>query len=227
MRVAVRVLARSGPMSEPRQVRYGVLVPIKPTRRAKSRLAPLGDAAREALVRAFATDTVTAALSSPAVGAVMVVTDDHRLAAELTDLGVEVLPDGVADDLNASLVEASAEMHRRRPELALAALCADLPALTGPELTQALDRAAEHPVTFVADASGVGTTLVTASTVEQFRPRFGSRSREEHVRAGARPVDLIDVPTLRRDVDTPDDLREAVALGVGERTAEVVAGLRL
>ena len=40
---------------------------------------------------------------------------------------------------------------------------------------------------------------------------------------GAR--ELAAPPALRRDVDTPEDLRRAVALGLGPRTAEVVARL--
>ncbi len=38
-------------------------------------------------------------------------------------------------------------------------------------------------------------------------------------------MELPGTAALRRDVDTPADLREAVALGVGARTAAVAAGL--
>jgi 2-phospho-L-lactate guanylyltransferase len=212
-------------MSPPSRARYGVLVPVKPTRHAKSRLAPLGDAAREALVEAFAADTVSAALSSPAVALVMAVTDDHVLAAGLAELGAHVLPDGAAGDLNATLVQASAELHRRWPDLALAALCADLPALDTAELTAALDCAAEHTAAIVPDTAGTGTTLVTAASTEHFHPRFGPGSRQEHVNAGAHLIHEVAVPTLRRDVDTPEDLEAALLLGVGPRTAMVAAGL--
>jgi 2-phospho-L-lactate/phosphoenolpyruvate guanylyltransferase len=214
-------------MSRPRKPRFGVLVPVKPARRAKSRLAPLGDAARQALVTAFAADTVRSALACPAVAEVMVVTDDHRLAADLADLGAHVLPDGTSDDLNASLVAAAAELHRRWPDLSLAALCADLPALRTEDLTAALERAADHPAAIVADTEGVGTTLVTASSLVHFSPRFGPGSREEHVLGGAHAIEGIEVATLRRDVDTPSDLAVALQLGVGERTESVAAGLRL
>jgi len=206
---------------------FAVLVPVKPTRRAKSRLAPLGDDVRRSLVAAFAADTVSAALGAPCVAGVLVVTDDHELAAALRDVGAEVIPDGVADDLNGSLVQAGAEAHRRWPGLGLAALCADLPALDPAELAAALEEAYRHPAAFVADAAGEGTTLVAALSPDDFTPSFGPGSREAHLAHGAHEVVEVDVPTLRRDVDTPADLREAVELGVGPRTACVAVGLRL
>lgn len=214
-------------MSRISSVRFCVVVPVKPPARAKTRLAPLGDETRRALVTAFARDTVSAALASPMVDAVLVVTDDHVLAREARDIGVEVVPDGVADDLNATLVQGAAEGRRRRPDLLPAALCADLPALRAHELTLALEVASSRPVAFVPDVAGDGTTMLAAATPEEFIPRFGAGSRQAHRCGGAHEIVEVDVPTLRRDVDTPDDLREALSLGVGEHTARACAGLRL
>lgn len=213
-------------MSENGLPRFGVLVPVKPAQVAKSRLAPLGDVVRRELVSALAEDTVRAALASPLVATVLVVTDDHRLAATLDPVGADVLPDGAAE-LNASLVEAAAELRRRTPGVAVAALCADLPALDPEDLTAALSAAAGHEGAFVADATGSGTTLVTARGDAPLRPRFGAGSRDAHVAAGLHEIREIDVPTLRRDVDTPADLRDATSLGLGPSTADVVARHRL
>ena len=214
-------------MPNPPPTRFAVIVPVKPTARAKSRLAPLGENARAALVAALATDTVTAALACSEVGAVLVVTDDHVLATGLREVGAHVVPDGVADDLNESLVQAAAEAHRRWPELAVAAICADLPALEPAELGQALRAASRHRAAFVADTAGEGTTMLAAVSREDFTPCFGSGSREAHLARGAHDILEVDVPTLRRDVDTPADLEEALRLGVGQRTAIATAGLRL
>lgn len=211
-------------MSDVPRNRFAVLVPVKPPARAKSRLASLGDETRRALVAAFAADTVSAALECPTVEAVLVVTDDHVLAAGLRELGADVVPDGVVDDLNESLVQAAAEAHRRWPELRLAAICADLPALDPAELAAALKATSGHRTAFVADAAGKGTTMVAAAAREDFTPRFGLGSRDAHLAAGAHEVVEVDVPTLRRDVDTPADLEEALAIGVGNRTATVAGG---
>lgn len=204
------------PTSPPR---YGVLVPVKPPAVAKSRLGGLGDVARAGLATAFAVDTVSAALACPTVGCVLAVTDDHHLAAALAAAGAQVVPDGVAEDLNGSLEQAAAELHRRRPDLAVAALCADLPALRTDQLTRVLAAADPRTMSFLADTEGRGTTVLTAPDPDGFRPRFGPGSRRAHLAAGAYEIQLSDVATVRRDVDTPDDLAAALALGVGPRTA--------
>jgi 2-phospho-L-lactate guanylyltransferase len=206
--------------------RYAVLVPVKPPAVAKSRLRGLGDGPRIDLATAFAADTVTAVLACDLVARVLVVTDDHRLARGIADLGVQVIPDGTTD-LNGTLVQAAAEMHRRDPDLGLVALCADLPALRPAELSLALGAADPVRMSFVADEERVGTTAVVAPTLEAFRPSFGPGSRQRHLADDAHEVDGIDVPGLRRDVDDPDDLARAVALGVGHRTAMVTTTLRL
>jgi len=214
-------------MSQRSQPRYAVVVPVKPPALAKSRLAALGDDARSALVVAFAADTITAVLETPSVAGVLAITDDHVLAAALSDLGAFVIPDAVADDLNGSLVQAAFEAHRRWPEAALAAVCADLPALRPGELDRALAAAPEDRMSFVADAAGSGTTSVISPSLELFVPRFGPGSRKAHLEAGAVEIDLVDVPTLRQDVDTPDDLAAALELGAGNRTAMAATVIRL
>jgi 2-phospho-L-lactate guanylyltransferase len=203
-----------------------VLVPVKRPAVAKSRLGGLGDRARVDLAHAFAVDTVAAVQGCLLVARVLVVTDDHLLAAWMAAQGADVIPDG-ASDLNGTLVQAAAEMHRRDPHLGLVALCADLPALRPSELASALGATDPARMSFVADQERAGTTAVVAPTLETFRPSFGPGSRRQHLEADAFEVDGVDVPGLRRDVDDPDDLVAAIKLGVGPRTSMVTTALRL
>ncbi|MCW2773890.1 MAG: hypothetical protein JWN91_2216 [Nocardioides sp.] len=199
---------------------YAVLVPVKPPALGKSRLGDVGDDARRSLAEAFAQDTVAACLAAPSVAVVLVVTDDVRFSTVLTALGCEAVPDGVTGDLNATLRQAAAEAHRRWPHLVPVAVCADLPALVPGDLDATLARVSGPHPWFVPDADGVGTTLYVAA-YEEFDPRFGPGSRDAHLDAGAR--ELADVAaSVRRDVDDLDDLHQAVALGVGPRTAAAV-----
>jgi 2-phospho-L-lactate guanylyltransferase len=206
--------------------RFGILVPVKPPRIAKSRLVALGHDLRARLVVAFALDTVAAAVASTRVERVVAVTDDFRLAATLRSEGAEVIPDGTTDDLNGTLHLAALEVARTSPDLRLGAVCADLPALTPHGLDLALAAASEHALAFVADAEGVGTTAYFSGTAADFRPWFGRDSRRAHLDEGAVELE-VDVPVLRRDVDTPADLRAAVGLGLGRYTTEALAGLSL
>jgi len=200
---------------------YGVVVPLKRLDVAKSRLSALPADVRHDLVAAFLADTLAAVQECRSVGRVLVVTDDVPLALALRDEGTDAIPDGAAGDLNASLVQGAAELLRTRPGLRPVALCADLPCLRAAHLDAALTSAPEDAPAFVADAAGVGTTLYTAPSLDRFRPGFGDRSRAGHLAAGARELDA--AATLRRDVDTPEDLEAARALGVGPRTALALA----
>lgn len=220
--MSVEPSARPGPPT-----RYGVVVPVKRLAAAKSRLAPLGDDVRRELVGAFVTDTVSALLDTPCVARVLVVTDEVVLATWLAGLGVAAIPDASSHDLNETLAQGAAELLRRDGGLRPAAVCADLPALRPEELSDVLATVERDRAAFVADAAGVGTTLYTAPDLAAFEPRFGFRSREAHLAAGAVELDTTSAPSLARDVDTPEDLRSAVELGVGNRTAFVLTALGL
>ena len=204
---------------------HAVLLPVKPPARGKSRLSELADPLRRRLAEAFALDTAEACLAATSVGAVLTVTDDATFATELAALGCAAIPDGVAGDLNGTLRQAAAEARRRWPELLPVALCADLPGLRAADLDSVLDGSTADRPWFVPDAAGVGTTLYVAPHAE-FDPRFGPGSREAHLDSGAHEVTSAP-PSVRRDVDDPDDLVAAVALGVGPRTTDVAAELGL
>ncbi|MEU3188068.1 2-phospho-L-lactate guanylyltransferase [Streptomyces sp. NPDC006923] len=200
--------------------RWSLVVPLKPLPLAKSRLAGVaGDALRPRLALAFAQDTVAAALACPAVLNVAVVTDDPTAAAELAALGARIVPDAPAAGLNAALAHGARAVRAARPGAPVAALNADLPALRPGELARVLDAAAEFPRAFLADAAEIGTTLLAASPNSELGPAFGGPSRSRHLSSGAVEIVLAEVDSVRRDVDTGDDLLVAAALGLGPYTA--------
>lgn len=197
---------------------FALVVPVKPPTVGKSRLTGVGDEHRQALARAFALDTVAVCVGVGAAG-VLVTTDDAGLSSRCRALGSEAVPDGDTRDLNAALAQAAAEARRRWPDAAPVALLADLPALRPEDLVAALEQVPPGTPAFVADAAGTGTTLYTAS-YDAFDPRFGPGSCDAHRLGGARELQGA-LPTLRRDVDDLDDLRAAVALGVGPETGRL------
>lgn len=203
---------------------WSLVVPLKPLAQAKSRLAAAAGAARPALALAFALDTVAAALDCGLVADVTVVTDDPTAGARLAGLGAFVVADVPAAGLNAALRYGAERVRERGAAGGVAALNGDLPALRPAELSLVLAAAAQAPErAFLADAAGVGTTLLAAAPGIDLAPAFGGASRARHLASGAREITLTGVPSVRRDVDTPEDLREALALGVGPRTAATCA----
>ncbi|MFG2552548.1 2-phospho-L-lactate guanylyltransferase [Streptomyces sp. NPDC048581] len=207
-------------------MQWTLVVPLKPLARAKSRLADTAaDGLRPGLALAFAQDTVAAALACPAVKDVAVVTDDALAGRELGALGAHIVPDEPGDGLNAALAHGAAIVRSSRPESPVAALNADLPALRPLELARVLDSAAEFPRAFLPDAAAIGTTLLSAAPGYELLPSFGTDSRARHRRSGAVELCLDEVDSVRQDVDTGDDLRAALTLGVGPRTAAMAARL--
>jgi 2-phospho-L-lactate guanylyltransferase len=102
------------------------------------------------------------------------------------------------------------------------ALSADLPALRPDELTAAL-AACGPGRSFVIDLPGTGTTMLAAGPGVWLDPRFGVGSALAHQASGAVPVTLTGIDSVRRDVDTAADLAQAVGLGVGPRTADLMS----
>src|SRR5437879_3683732 len=78
----------------------------------------------------------------------------------------------------------------------------------------------------LADEPDAGLNPALAPGAE-LAPRFGAASRSAHLAAGAYELDLAGIASLRRDVDTEADLRAALELGVGPRTAAVALRLDL
>ncbi|WP_155057668.1 2-phospho-L-lactate guanylyltransferase [Streptomyces blattellae] len=207
-------------------MQWTLVIPLKPLAHAKSRLSDTAaDGLRPGLALAFAQDTVAAALACPAVRDVAVVTGDALAGRELAALGAHIVADEPAGGLNAALTHAEAVVRAAHPRTALAALNADLPALRPPELARVLDAAAEFPRAFLPDAAAIGTTLLAATPGRELHPEFGTDSRTRHRASGAVELTVTAVDSVRQDVDTGDDLRAALALGVGPRTAKATAGL--
>ena len=197
---------------------FALLVPVKTLALAKSRLER--PATRGALMRAFALDAIAAAVASPAVAQVYVVTDEPGFDADATRL-----PDGGGGDLNEALRHAERQVRALHPGVGVAAMCADLPALATDDLTVALRAGTSHRW-FVADAPGTGTTLLVAEPGAALDPHFGVASARRHAESGAVPV-RADVTTLRADVDTDADLEHAHHLGLGASTTRALVSAHL
>ncbi|MGC4855774.1 2-phospho-L-lactate guanylyltransferase [Micromonospora sp. DT4] len=209
-------------MSQPR---WAVVVPVKRLTEAKSRLrGALPGVPHEELALALAADTLRAVLACPAVADALVVTDDPRVARATRAAGARTLADLPDAGLNGAFRHGAA----RIPARWVAGLTADLPALRPDELAAALLAAQRDPEgvrRFVADAPGTGTVLLAAPPGVDLDPRFGIGSAVAHEASGALPL-TGHWPSLRRDVDTVDDLAAAARLGLGPRTAALLASAR-
>jgi 2-phospho-L-lactate guanylyltransferase len=202
---------------------WWVVVPVKGTADAKSRFGG-SRGARAPLARAIALDTVEAAMATPGVLGVLVVTSAEA-SADFAGIGAAV----VAETGPPGLTSAIAQGIERATALSptgdgVAVLLGDLPALTSEELARALGLAAAHPRAMVADAAGTGTTLITAVRPAVHAPAFGIGSAAAHAAAGYVALPAEADSGLRRDVDTLEELRE-LSGRLGARTSAALSAM--
>jgi len=199
-------------------VGWTVLIPVRGAGEAKTRLVAATDDPWEhlRLVTALRSDTITAALDATTVTRVVQVLDKAG-PAQRRDGTLAFVQ--TAPGLNAALSEAAMWALRQWPSDGIAALLGDLPALRPEDLDEALIEAARHATTFVPDASGTGTTLLTAMPGVALDPRFGPGSAVRHS-GFATPLHA--AASLRQDVDTAADLARAAEIGLGPATTAVL-----
>lgn len=201
-------------------------MPVKRLADAKSRLGGPGswipDELRPRLALAFAADSVEAALRAELVAEVIVVTNDDDAARVLGALGARIVPDEPDAGLNPALAYGARIAVEKFGAVGIAAFAADLPALRSEELDAVLGSVTGGRF-YVPDAHDVGTTMLFAAPGCDLDPRFGGASGLAHAASGAVAVTGLEIRSLRRDVDTPQDLAEAVTLGVGPRTGVLLA----
>jgi len=224
------------PSGAPAPVDLGHLVAIIPVRgleRAKTRLGEaLDPEERHALVEGLLRLTIRAAVTTPGIRAVAVVSPDPEALAVAADAGAVTLPQG-GGGLNEGLADGRA-WARELGATALLVIPADLPAIDPRELGRILeevrdrlagslanDRAAGTAVTslvaLVPDRAGEGTNLLLLAPPGAIPFQFGPGSRAAHAgaaaRTGAAYLEL--AGPLGLDLDTPDDLLAAEAVGLG------------
>jgi len=206
---------------------WALVVPVKATRSAKTRVVtqPEGLIDNASLATAFAYDTVESALASTRVRTVYVVTDDEQIAGGMRELGAAVVTERSALPVESpgfSRLNEAIRMGELAARAAgathVAALTADLPALKPADLSAVLDAAARHARCYLADSTGIGTSLLAAGPGADLDPRFGYDSAAAHAADGAVAID-VPATSVRTDVDTIDELADASTLGLGPRTA--------
>jgi 2-phospho-L-lactate/phosphoenolpyruvate guanylyltransferase len=207
---------------------WTAIIPVKPWRIAKSRLAlPIG--LRAALSQAFLLDVLEAVASAAGIDAIVIISAENGVAPVAERYGAVLIcepPSGGFGMLNRSIGVARDWARANTSSASLVVVPSDLPSLTAGSVSDALDVLGEHHRAFVPDAGGHGTTLLSALRDGLLEPSFGPHSAFEHLHSGHREVTAVD-PRVRRDVDYLPDLTEAEALGVGRHTARTLERAQL
>jgi 2-phospho-L-lactate guanylyltransferase len=185
------------------------ILPIKSFSEAKQRLAEgLNPGPRRALAEAMFSDVLTALRRSASVEEIIVVSSDHGVQQIAGGHGALVLEDGKTGHSDAAMVGVARAIELGAQRALL--VPGDCPMLDPAEVDALVTRRVAAPsVLIIPDRHGSGTNALLLTPPGALRPSFGPGSRERHVatarEAGATP-EVVEVPSLALDVDTPEDL---------------------
>lgn len=186
------------------------IVPVKPLRRGKSRLAgTLTDEERTALNQDLLERTLKTLTNLKELDQVLVVSRDSQALTIARNHGAKTVQEDGQPHLNTALTRASviAQVHATQGVLVLPV---DLPLLTPDDVLALIDRAAKPPVVVIApDRHHKGTNALLMVPAGQIEYDFGEGSFQRHceraVQSGAR-LEVVDLPSLGLDLDDPEDL---------------------
>ncbi|MGE5225143.1 MAG: 2-phospho-L-lactate guanylyltransferase [Omnitrophica WOR_2 bacterium] len=186
------------------------IVPVKPLRRGKSRLADvLSQEERTALNFYLLAHTIDTLKAAPGLEQVLVVSRDPAALALAREHGARTVQENGAPQLNLALARATivAKNYATRGVLIIPA---DLPLITPQDIHHMLEFVHDPPVVVVAPdrhRSGTNALLVCPAGFIQydFGPDSFHRHCERARQAGAR-LEICELPTIALDVDIPEDL---------------------
>ncbi len=201
------------------------IVPVKPLRRGKSRLAGvLSEEERAALNRYLLENTLATLQEVEEIEQALVVSRDPEALAIARDYGARTVQEDGAPQLNRALSRATvvAKMYKTRGVLILPA---DLPMLSQNDVREMIRRAENPPVVVIAPdrhEDGTNALLVAPSGLIDYD--YGPHSFRRHCRQakalGAR-LEIVRLESLALDLDLPEDLsllKEKIPLMLEEKT---------
>lgn len=186
------------------------IVPVKPLRRGKSRLAgTLSEDERTELNRSLLQNTLKTFADLKEVEEVLVISRDPQALSIARQHGARTVREDGQPELNTALKRATviAQVYATRGVLILPA---DLPLVTRQDVLTLIERAGEPPAVVIApDRHGTGTNALLISPAGLIEYDFGENSFQRHCQrakeAGAR-LEIVNLPTLGLDLDLPEDL---------------------
>lgn len=188
---------------------FWAIVPVKPLRRGKSRLAGiLTEDERADLNRALLKHTLQTLSELREVDEVLVVSRDPQVLTIARNHGARTVREDGQPELNTALKRATviAQVYATRGVLVLPA---DLPLISREDALALVERATDPPVVVIApDRHGTGTNALLISPAGLIEYNFGEDSFQRHCElvknAGAR-LEVVNLHSLGLDLDSPED----------------------
>ncbi len=186
------------------------VVPVKPLRRGKSRLADvLSVQERTQLNRYLFTHTLEVLQQVPEIERTLVVSRDSAALALAREYGAHTLQEQGNSQLNLALKRATM-LLRSSAVATILVLPADLPLLTAEDVRALLaSRPRPRGVALAPSENGQGTNGLALSPLGAMEYAYGPHSFPRHLalaREAGLPVAVVTREGLARDLDWPQDL---------------------
>jgi 2-phospho-L-lactate/phosphoenolpyruvate guanylyltransferase len=189
---------------------YWAIVPVKPLKRGKSRLAGvLSQEERAMLNQYLLVHTLETLKTINEIEHILVVSRDSVALALAREHGARTVQENGAPQLNVALTRATVVAKHYSPRGVLI-IPADLPLVSPKDVRHMLECAVNPPVVVLApDRHKTGTNAMLVSPVGLIQYDFGPGSFQRHLerarQSGAR-VEICELHSLALDVDLPEDL---------------------
>jgi 2-phospho-L-lactate guanylyltransferase len=183
-----------------------VLLPVKDFLNSKQRLSVRLDASmRAGLARAMYVDVLNAVARTRVPERVVVFTAADEVIQMARPFGFDVVLEKSVDGHSAAVNQMVSELSDSSRILSIAS---DLPRLAPSEIDFALDAASE-PVTLIPSRDWTGTNGVVFISPARIVMEYGEGSFRRHLSkaaAGGHRADVMSLPGIAFDIDTPEDL---------------------
>jgi 2-phospho-L-lactate/phosphoenolpyruvate guanylyltransferase len=189
------------------------ILPVKSPQNAKQRLTGfLAVEQRETLARMLYRQTLSALCQAEGIDQVVVATSDAEIADHARRSGVMVFEE--VEQVSHS-VSADAACLRAMEMGASTVLLVpiDVPTVTPADFTQ-LAASARPGLIVVPSSDGTGTNALVRTPPDCIQSRFGPGSFRKHLDQALSkglPADVLRLPGLMFDIDTPEDVAELLA----------------
>ena len=190
------------------------IVPVKPLRRGKSRLAGvLSPEERNDLNRRLLTHTLETLNAIPEIEQILVISRDQAALSLAREHGARTVLENGAPELNVALARANI-VAKNYATRGLLIVPADLPLISPEDVIAMLDIAVDPPVVVLApDHRRQGTNALLVCPIGLIEYDFGPGSFQRHceraLQAGAR-LEILELPSLALDMDMPEDLEMVI-----------------
>lgn len=186
------------------------IVPVKPLRRGKSRLAGvLSEEERTFLNYNMLGNTVKVLTSVPSIHQVLVISRDPSALVLARNLGARTIMEDSNSELNLALQRATVVAMMSAANSVLV-LPADLPLIHAECVEQLINRANKPPeIIITPDRRGEGTNALLINPVALIDYYFGPDSFRRHINQAKKfgiRVDVFENDVLSLDLDLPEDL---------------------